>query len=113
MAAQEVWFGWEGFAKKYEVSHRHRVQFVVPIPGFEVERNLFFGRVLAHSNFCQTVADETLNAKCGSVGRNWEQCRNRLLQTCKGLGAYFYERSRVSLFLLACLSVLYIDNLLF
>ena len=32
----------KGICEEWEVSHRHRVQFLVPKPGFEVERNVFF-----------------------------------------------------------------------
>ena len=36
----------KGICEEWEVSHWHRVQFFVPNPGFEVERNVFFRRSL-------------------------------------------------------------------
>ena len=49
------------------------MQLLVPKPGFEVERNVFFRGVIAHSNVCRTEADVGLKEKCGLVGRGWNR----------------------------------------
>ena len=70
------------------------VQFLVPEPGIEVDRSVFFRGVLAHSNFCQTEAD-VAQGEVWFGERGW---KGSYEQFDVGIGCNFWSPKRALMF---------------